>query len=158
VRFFHDSVQSYLTAVAIGRQDDRMKLVDEAAANPRFSRERGQAGIHAMPELFEMCLHTFLSDSAGREKLRSRILDWRHSFAGAFSRDWVVEQCRRLGVKLQSGLNASGGAALEEAITACDAHDDIRVLGGLYASVAQALWTRTHAPPVDDENELMAGG
>jgi len=142
LRFFHDSLQSYLTALAVRRQANNTDLVLEAAAHPRFKNDRGRRAAHDMPEVFEMCLHTFLGEQRGRETLYKELVVWSQRYAGTFSRDWVVEECGKLSISLPIGPDVAGGIALRTAIERCHTEGDIRLIGGIYAAVANVLWPR----------------
>jgi len=136
VRFFHDSIQSYLTSVGIiGKPDwqDRLLL---AAGDPRFD-----ADATRITELFVMCLHTFQPQSTLRKHLLNSVQRFSVDFAGALSRDWVIEAAE-LALSNLISSDTAGGMALARAAEECFKQPDIRSLGFLYARAARYLWPK----------------
>jgi hypothetical protein len=126
VRFFHDSIQSYLTAVGLMRATDWREKLLVAAGDPRFDAD--ETGV---TELFLMCLYTAQNQLTFRRHLLESLVHFSTNFAGAFSRDWVIELARLQGLSERIPSEIAGGQALANAAQECFATPDIRYLGGL---------------------------
>jgi hypothetical protein len=73
LRFFHDSVQSYLAAVALGRRDDWALVLACAAGDERFLRAPADLGHVTISELLKMCLQVFAPASKLRDTLATEL-------------------------------------------------------------------------------------
>jgi hypothetical protein len=90
LRFFHDSVQSYLTAVALAEKDDWSVLV-AAAGDEALVRDASELVTGTGSELFYLCASVFLPRRRLRERLAEDLRKWaneHHSFL-------AVEQVQR---------------------------------------------------------------
>jgi hypothetical protein len=143
VRFFHDSIQTYLTAVYLSR--DRatwLPRVMEAAADERFSLESSDLFTTSGTELYQMCLITFAPPDEFFPLLVQylRVLVDEHS--GAFSRDWILET-RGLPERVgQIDRRESGANAALAVIDMCEDDRNFPAIAALFARTALLLWTR----------------
>jgi hypothetical protein len=147
VRFFHDSIQTYLTAVFLSR--DRDTWTDhliEAAGDSRFSRDRSDLIISNGRELYEMCLLA----GGQRDEVLPLLVDQLRAFVaaypGQFSRDWVTEI-----PELPESLHdieswRSGAYTVSAAVDACCVADNFAGLAALFARSAMLLWPRIKVP------------
>ncbi len=146
VRFFHDSIQSYLTAVGLTGEPQWRDELLEAAGHPRFD-----ADSTGVTELFRMCFHTFDSQPTLRKHLLDSLLGFSTDFAGALNRDWVVRAANLPDLADSLPPDMAGGLALAQAARECFENSDIRYLGSLYARVARHIWPKVAPqPPVDE--------
>jgi hypothetical protein len=162
VQFFHDSMQSYLTAHALASQDskqypqlprpadddskkdwDRSRVLLWAAANSKFGRARSDILQIGGSELFQMCLATF----APRKGLRHWIRDELFSWAGDHSDNLRALDVRNaISKKLVSHFEdiRAGSeilkAAVQESFDADEKADSLNVLGTLYAGIAPLVY------------------
>ena len=150
VRFFHDSMQSYLTAVGLFAHADEQpgwELLFRAAADPLFTRSKSELGAEAGSELFQMCLQVFGPDERLRAELVRQLEEWAALHANDFSRghiaEAVPEPLRELFREhLQRHSELSAEHALRLAIELCQ--EEPRHLGILYARVASLRWALGH--------------
>jgi hypothetical protein len=140
VRFFHDSIQSYLTAVGIMGKPDWQNKLHVAAGDPRFDADGTR-----VTELFVMCLHTFQPQSALKKHLLNSVQRFSVDFSGALSRDWVIEAAD-LALSDFISPDTAAGLALATAAAECFKQPDIRFLGFLYARTVRYLWPKSGTP------------
>jgi hypothetical protein len=148
VRFFHDSMQSYLTARALYARASTEATWDclwRAAGHPRFAREGSDLMTEAGSELFQMCAYVFGHDARLREELVRQLElcaeanDERLSKAAIL--EAVPEELRRSLSRVGRGLGP--GDLLVEASQACSNHSDGEALFLLYARIAPKAWPWT---------------
>ncbi|QRN96742.1 hypothetical protein JRI60_48500 [Archangium violaceum] len=145
VRFFHDSMQSYLTARALYARhaaEPRWDCLWRAAGEPGFAREQSDLMTEAGSELFQMCSYVFGHDA----RLKSELV--RHLELCAEANDErlnkegildAVPEELRLALR-KSGRVLSPGLLLSEASRVCRAHADGEALFLLYARMAPLAW------------------
>jgi hypothetical protein len=109
VRFFHDSVQSYMTAKALAvkydGQAEKLRLtLRRAAANPLFTNTR--PGSDARSELFSMCCHTFGEPAAVARLVADDLKDCATRFA-----DFLVPDDVRTAARIADGAGLNPGTA-----------------------------------------------
>jgi hypothetical protein len=145
VRFFHDSMQSYLTARALFARyasQARWDCLWRAAGEPGFAREQSDLMTEAGSELFQMCSYVFGYDA----RLKAELL--RHLAQCAEAND---ERLNKEGIlaavpeELRPALRKSGrvlspGLLLSEASRVCGEHTDGEALFLLYARIAPLAW------------------
>jgi hypothetical protein len=137
VRFFHDSMQTYLTARGLANDDSQPaeEVFLEAAADPRFVRAEDAPNEWAT-EIFRMYLQAIARDRARRvlnDALRRWSINYREDLKMIRIRHAIP---RTLHEQLPD--NAVGVTDLLEAGRAlCDRADDpIAALGRLFAGLA----------------------
>jgi hypothetical protein len=144
VRFFHDSMQSYLTAVGFFHGEDVWSQLPRAACNPIFGRPS---------ELFQMCLHVFKPDDCLRLDLEKGLRDWANRFERGLSKEIVLRACPddlRQALGWQLSPEESAGIAVKKAVDLCgqqagDVGEEIRLLGILYGNLGPTIWDLEHA-------------
>ncbi|MFL5357965.1 hypothetical protein [Archangium sp.] len=145
VRFFHDSMQSYLTARALYARhasQARWDCLWRAAAEPGFAREQSDLMTEAGSELFQMCSYVFGHDARLKAELARHLElcaeanDERLNKEGVLAA--VPEALRP--VLRKSGRVLSPGLVLAEASRACREHADGEALFLLYARIAPLAW------------------
>jgi hypothetical protein len=161
VRFFHDSMQSYLTARALYARhasQARWDCLWRAAGEPGFAREQSDLVTEAGSELFQMCSYVFGYDA----RLRTELM--RHLELCAEAND---ERLNKEGIlaavpeELRLALRKTGrvmgpGPLLREASRVCGEHADGEALFQLYARIAPLAWPWKpdgEALPVHGRNE-----
>ncbi|WP_156898225.1 hypothetical protein [Methylocapsa acidiphila] len=152
VRFFHDSIQSYLTAVGLVGCVNWQENLEMAAGDPKFDADNTQ-----VTELFTMCLHTFQPQTLLRKHLLQSLRTLSDDFAGALSRDWVVEATALPGLSDELPAEVAGGLALTKAGEMCFVNLDIRFLGRLYARAVRYLWPKLKPSYTAEKNVTAAG-
>jgi hypothetical protein len=147
VKFFHDSMQSYLTAFGLATRD-RWDALPRAAGEPTFSRAQSDLSLSEQAsELFQMCLNVF---DPGRllDRLREGLRSWAERKGRTLSLDDVfgaVPAHLRAAFEARAGLTPDLGAgrALTIALELCehaDSGDPLANVGGLYARIAPLVW------------------
>src|SRR5262249_19099408 len=161
VRFFHDSMQSYLTAYGLAAQDqegypqlprpvddpttkawDRSRVLLWAAANPKCSLARADLLQTCGTELFQMCLATFATREGMRRWLRDELLKWAGDHEGDLrGRDVKAAIPRQLNFQTK---DTHGSRILAKAAVACfeadEKSDVLAMLGTLYAGIAPLVY------------------
>lgn len=152
VRFFHDSMQSYLAARGLARSDDRRKMVFGAAGDPRFGKDR---------ELFAMCLEVFHPKDDLARDLTADLESWVDELGRYLSQaDVLCGVPEDIAGILEASIrpDVSASELLRRAIALCQsaADDDVAVkrLGPLYQAMAERVWAVRHA---SDTNESEGG-
>jgi len=145
VRFFHDSMQSYLTARALYAHhagESRWDCLWRAAGEPGFAREQSDLLTETGSELFQMCSYVFGHDARLKDELERHLAlcaeenDERLTKEGVL--EAVPEELRRL--LREVGRGQGPGPLLREASQACREHDDGEALFLLYARMAPLAW------------------
>jgi hypothetical protein len=143
VRFFHDSMQSFLAArgLAAGGSFDALL---QAAGAPMFATD---AGILGRPgsELFWMCIEVFGPKTVLRTHLINSVRGWGHTFGGRLARDPVIAVLPpsiAADVASAVGRNQGGGVVVAEAVSRCEiaAPADHLPLAELFAALAPLVW------------------
>jgi hypothetical protein len=152
LRFFHDSMQSYLTALGLFRgrseedeQIDGWRGLGRAAGDSVF-RDKSDMVSETAAELFQMCLHVFIPPEQLRDVFRLDIAAWIETYERGLSKDDVLKACPMdLGRALELQLEASesAGSFLKKAVKLCaqvELEDEVRYLGILYGKLAPRIW------------------
>jgi hypothetical protein len=156
VRFFHDSMQSYLTARALFARDAgkaRWDCLWRAAGEPGFAREQSDLMTEAGSELFQMCAYVFGHDARLREELKRHLElcaeanDERLTKEGLLA---AVPEAHREALR-KASRRMSPGELLREAVRVCAQEAEGEALFVLYARVAPRAW-----PWRPDEGEAEA--
>jgi hypothetical protein len=146
VRFFHDSMQSYLTARGLFAQEhaqDTWDLLWRAAADPRFTR----AGFELVPgggsELFEMCLHVFGPEEKLSRELQRQLLGWAYLYDDDLTKRDIARAVPeallpRFHAMLPGDTELSPRLVLETAVLVCS--ETLLDLGVFYMRIANLLW------------------
>jgi hypothetical protein len=153
LRFFHDSMQSYLTARALFAKDD-WKALARAAGAPEFQGGSDAAGRQSS-EVFQMCLQVFAPDERLAAALRGDLEAWARDHGGDLARNVVlaaIMEGMRGDVEAALDPALGGGAVLQEVVRRSDvgaATERVHRLGALYSAVAPLVWPlRGRTPPV----------
>jgi hypothetical protein len=151
LRFFHDSMQSYLTArglaQALSQKAEARNGADwgalpRAAGAPIFRPPGVVSGRGS--ELFQMCLAVFPRQEQ-YERLRDQLLQWAGDHDGELAINEIIKSVPET---LQGEVKAveegvtwyqSGGAILRQAVERCG-QEALEVLSLLYARVAPLVW------------------
>ncbi|ATB35172.1 hypothetical protein CYFUS_000584 [Cystobacter fuscus] len=145
VRFFHDSMQSYLTARALyARQASqaRWDCLWRAAGEPGFAREQSDLMTEAGSELFQMCAYVFGYDARLKAELARHLELCAEANDERLTKEGILaavpgelrEMLRR------SGRSLGPGALLREATRVCAEHGEGEALFLLYARIAPRVW------------------
>jgi hypothetical protein len=144
LRFFHDSMQSYLTARALFARDD-WKALARAAGSPEFQGGSDAAGRQSS-EVLQMCLEVFAPDERLAAALRGDLEAWARDHGGDLARNAVlaaISEGMRGDVEAALDPALGGGAVLHEAVRRSDAGsaaERVHRLGALYGAVAPLVW------------------
>jgi hypothetical protein len=145
VRFFHDSMQSYLTARALYARhasQERWDCLWRAAGEPGFAREQSDLMTEAGSELFQMCSYVFGHDARLKSELVRHLELCAEANDERLNKEGILEAVPeelRLGLR-QSGRVLSPGLLLSEASRVCREHADGESLFLLYARIAPRAW------------------
>ncbi|HZH16053.1 MAG TPA: hypothetical protein VE057_17015 [Archangium sp.] len=146
VRFFHDSMQSYLTARGLFTQEHQQPTWDflwRAAADPLFTTAQSELVVSIGSELFQMCLGVFGPEERLRRELRRQLLEWAQLYDEDLrKRDITSAVPEALHPRFQAALQAhpepSPRRVLLVALEVCVG--DLPSLGTLYMRMANLLW------------------
>ncbi|WP_218920875.1 hypothetical protein [Melittangium boletus] len=146
VRFFHDSMQSFLTARGLFTQEHDQATWDclwRAAADPLFSTGPSERVSGADSELFQMCLQVFGPEEKLRRELRRQLLTWAVLHDADLSKRDILsavpnDRRPRLEALIHTGTELSPRSVLGAAVSICQ--EDLTRLGTLYMRMAQRLW------------------
>jgi ABC-type branched-subunit amino acid transport system substrate-binding protein len=167
VKFFHDSIQSYLTARGLRNSGEDTTVLWRAAGDERFIEAfiHGQAPSQA--ELFNMCIEVFESKENLLKQMVSDLLKWSEHYGGDLALKKVLEAVpSELKAKTRLLVSDDNGAgfALKKAVSVClENHDlDSRVFfqlsnrtitvssaslqntARLYRAIAPMTWKLSH--------------
>jgi hypothetical protein len=161
VQFFHDSMQSYLTAYGLALQDkegysqlprpvddpttkpwDRSRVLLWAAGYPKFVRAGADLLQTGGTELFQMCLATFATKEGMRRWLRDELLKWAKDHKGNLrQKDVLAAIPPQLNYQTR---DTHGARILTRAAAACFDADQqsnsLAMLGALYAGIAPLVY------------------
>jgi hypothetical protein len=145
VRFFHDSMQSYLTARALYAQyssQARWDCLWRAAGEPGFAREQSDLMTEAGSELFQMCSYVFGYDARLKAELMRHLEQCAEANDERLNKEGILaavpEELRP--ALRKSGRVLSPGLLLSEASRVCGEHTDGETLFLLYARIAPLAW------------------
>lgn len=145
VRFFHDTMQSYLTARGLFARVHARPHWEElwrAAADPLFGSAPSELVLGSGPELFQMCLQVFGPEERLRAELRRQLREWAWLHDDVLTKRDItraVPEQRRswLDARVQGGPDSSARSLLLMAIECCE--DELSSLGHFYALIAGLL-------------------
>jgi HEAT repeat protein len=162
VQFFHDSMQSYLTAVSLAEQDragyanlprpadvvdtepwDRGRVLLRVAANPMFVGTREDHHLAGPGELFQMCLETVAPTDDLRRWLRDEVLRWAEEHNENLRRRDVLDA---VAPELRNSLRSYRGVArllfkaADASFLADEEKGGVEQLGRLYAALAPFIY------------------
>ncbi|WNG20397.1 NACHT domain-containing protein [Cystobacter fuscus] len=161
VRFFHDSMQSYLTARGLFTRVHAEPTWDclwRAAADPLFRTDPSELDSGADSELFQLCLQVFGPEEKLRRELRRQLLEWATLHDDDLSKrdilNTVPEDSRtHLDELLRTDAELSPRSVLRAAVFVCQ--EDLAHLGTLYMRLAQRLWP-WHQPTPEETWSMEA--
>jgi hypothetical protein len=145
VRFFHDSMQSYLTARALYAQyasQERWDCLWRAAGEPGFAREQSDLMTEAGSELFQMCSYVFGHDARLKAELLRHLEQCADANDERLNKEGIlaaVPEALRSTLR-KSGRELSPGTLLREAGRVCGEHTDGESLFLFYARIAPLAW------------------
>jgi hypothetical protein len=137
VRFFHDSMQTYLAAKGLLADEKNWpsKLI-EAAGDVRF-REALRDDT-AGPEIFDMCLNVFRPQERLRSSLASDLESWASDWGDLFSIR-IIRQAAPPSVRAFDSVNPAD--ALRSIVARCRAlPDPTAELSHVYIRLAPIVW------------------
>ncbi|WP_434385841.1 hypothetical protein [Melittangium boletus] len=145
VRFFHDSMQSYLTARALFARhaaEAHWDCLWRAAGEPGFAREQSDLMTEAGSELFQMCTYVFGHDARLKAELTRHLELCAEANDERLTKEGILAA---LPESLRSAARRSGralgpGALLAEVTRVCVAHPEHDALFLLYARIAPLAW------------------
>jgi hypothetical protein len=152
VRFFHDSMQSYLTACGLFAREqmsDTWDFLRRAAADPLFSHSQSELVSGVGSELFQMCLQVFGPEEKLRRELRRQLMEWADLHDDDLRKRDILSAVPELvqpllAELLHQGTELSPRRVLQAAIFACS--EDLTSLGLLYMHMANLLWPLADEP------------
>ncbi len=152
VRFFHDSMQSYLTARGLFRTDKRWDALFRAAGDPGFVSAQSDILTVIGSELFQMCVAVYRPREALRQQLRGHLLLWAKRHGGDLTKNNVI---RGLPERILSDPmwtveeRDNAQSLLTKAVQLCTVvdtqSDDASCLSAMYAEIAPIIWTFPNA-------------
>lgn len=143
VRFFHDSMLSYLTARELHRSTQWNALL-RAAGDPFFLQLRGSM-LFDGSELFQMWVHLSEEREIIKGHLISQIGDWKRDLAGDIAFNEVIKALPSVLVQpFQTQAHEASGVAyaLHVAVLLCeraDTHDNAH-LASFFGKLAPVVW------------------
>jgi HEAT repeat protein len=162
VQYFHDSMQSYLTAYGLFAQDGQsyaklLRPVDDptekpwnrervllwAAANEKFVPAQADLLQTGGTELLQMCLATFTPQDALRQWLHDELVIWAETYEEDLRRRDVVNA---IPVSVRQQVEKIRGVAklLMKAAEVCLSSDEerksVELLGRLYGGIATLIY------------------
>jgi hypothetical protein len=161
VQFFHDSMQSFLTAHGLAAQDgegyaqlppppgddpqgwDRGRVLLRAAADPVFTRARSDLLLKGAAELFQMCLATFVPREGLRRWLHGELENWAVVYEEYLSKDRIkaaLPRSMRIRLKPDEKVADVLRRAADRCFTADEKADSVDRLGALYAGLARLVF------------------
>jgi HEAT repeat protein len=173
VHFFHDSMQSYLTAHGLAVQDrqgyqllprpvddptqqpwDRSRVLLWAAANEKFAKAQSDILHTGGNELYQMCLATFVPREGLRQWLHDQIKAWAAEHDENLRRKDILAA---ISSSLADRIKGARGAArlltlAADASFEADEHaDSLQLLGALYVGIAPHVYAIIAGDKVDSE-------
>jgi hypothetical protein len=161
VKFFHDSMQSYLTAKGLSEEDksgygnlprpaddgdgawDRRRVLFRAAGDGRFADAHSDIVLTGGSELFQMILATFGDKAALRECLRTEVQTWADAHHQNLRLvDFKAALPKSVARKAKSFADNKEllTKAVEVAFEADEHSDTVEALGALYGGLAPLIW------------------
>jgi HEAT repeat protein len=164
VQFFHDSMQSFLTAHGLGVLDaaadgygrlprpkdaraggswDRGRVLLWAAANAKFTKARADILPTGGTELFQMYLAAFRPWDELRPWLHGELKKWAQNHDEDLRRKDVLEAIPSAIVTLTKGIRGAGkllAAAADACLDADERQGSLELLGILYARIAPLVY------------------
>jgi hypothetical protein len=153
VGFFHDSMQSYLTARGLFNDaSQKWQALERAAGDPILIRAQSDLLTGAGSEIFQMCLHVFRPKDRLRSVLKQDLLRWADSHGDDLSKNNVYAAMpRELDQELRQLVEPEAAASglLRIAVCMCEKLDeqinDVNNLAILYSRIAPLVWSKNRA-------------
>jgi len=150
VGFFHDSMQSYLTARGLfNNTPENWQALERAAGDMIFIRAQSDLLTGAGSEIFQMCLHVFRPKDRLRRVLKEDLLRWADSHGDDLTKNNVYNAMPRdLEQKLRQSVEAEAAVTgvLRVAVSMCEKSDEqineINNLAILYSRIAPLVWSK----------------
>ncbi len=168
LRFFHDSMQSYLTALGLfrgksegGETINGWRELHNAAGNPLF-KDKSDLTSEIGAELFQMCLHVFIPPEQLRDVFKSDFAEWIKKYERGLSKDDILRACAadlRAALELQLDPGESAGIFLGKATALCEQRDldqEVHYLGILYGKIAPRIWELARAEAMAAPTDVAA--
>lgn len=144
--FFHDSMQSFLTAIGLYQKppDADWGFLLRAAGCPLFINEQVGGVQISRSELFSMCLEVFQPPSRVRARLTQELSSWAVSYKRMLSVD-VISRSKSSLVADNAGWSDSPPSdvllsVIGESKRLDEKRGDSHCLGNLYAALAPLVW------------------
>ncbi|MDY7225676.1 hypothetical protein [Hyalangium rubrum] len=158
VRFFHDSMQSYLTACGLFAQEHARptwEVLWRAAADPLFTSAQSELLAGAGSELFQMCLEVFGPEERLRRELQRQLLEWSRLYDDSLTKRDIIQAVptplqRPFHQRLQDSSALAPRDVLGTATAVC-AQAGLPMLGVLYMRIATLVWPFRESKPRVDE-------
>lgn len=138
VRFFHDSMQSFLTAEALfcsSQPGFGWDALLEAAGAPRF--------VNSGSELFQMCLQTYGPIDELQKRLANQMVESARLYYRSLTVDTVTNAVPAF-IEQHLADDASPREVLLRAVDLCfqfdEANASSEMLGLLFAALAPVIW------------------
>ena len=147
VRFFHDSMQSFLTARGLFRSEHCWDALFRAAGDPGFVEAQSDLLTSKGSELFQMCVAVYKPVEKLRRGLRDHLMVWSQRHADDLTKNNVLQslsddvlQHPSWKYQPQDGVGLTLQHAIELCATIDEERRDARTLSFLYGSLAPMLW------------------
>jgi hypothetical protein len=128
VKFFHDSIQSYLTARGLRNSGEDTTVLWRAAGDERFIEAITDKQTPSQAELFNMCIEVFESKENLLKQMVSDLLKWSEHYGGDLALKKVLEAVpSELKAKTRLLVSDDNGAgfALKKAVSVCLENHDL---------------------------------
>jgi hypothetical protein len=161
LRFIHDSIQSYLVAVALSAKDD-WDALSRAAGDPTFVRAGSDLIAGESSELFDMCMHVFEPKEKLGHWLKGSLLEMGKKYSYKLSIDQIMavitrddsETLRAIDPRRMS-TQMYTEALVEQA--AAEGAVGLGLLGRLYGSLQRRVWNveqdERDSNPIDERQQ-----
>jgi hypothetical protein len=147
VRFFHDSMQSFLTARGLFRSDHSWDALFRAAGAPGFVEAQSDLLTSKGSELFQMCVAVY----SPKEKLRKCLCDhigrWSEKHGDDLTRNNVIQNLPNEILdhpswkdQPEEGIRTTLLNAVQLCITVDEENRDARNISFLYGGIAPIVW------------------
>ena len=160
VSFFHDSIQSYLTARGLHNDGEDTTVLWQAAGDERFLGALTDEQVTSQSELFKMCVEVFENKERLLKQMGSDLLKWADQYGGDITLNKVLEavpSSLRNQTRALVSDDHGAGFALKKAVCCCLGHLDcetdktgirgmqvkgnnLQDLARLYSGIAPITW------------------
>lgn len=156
VKFFHDSMQSYLTALGLFQRED-WGCLQRAAGDPLFVNATFDLSAGGGSEIFLMCLHVFRPVERLRGVLYAQLRRWAEEYGGDLTSNQIWRslpketQERIERISPTAARQDSASTILLQAIELCRESDaakhTVEHLATVYARLAPMIYRFAPASP-----------